>query len=80
MTPLGYNKTIMEEFGEIVEMTTKMTAKMNSCPLCGFEEGHSLSCPRYEHKTFEEYDAENTDETAEELEKRFNQSVEDKHN
>ena len=78
MTPLGYNKTIGEELGEIAKMTAKMTAKMNSCPLCGFEVGHSLSCPRYEHKTLEEYDQENTDETADELEKRFNQSVEDK--
>jgi hypothetical protein len=56
MTPLGYNKTIMEEFGEI--------ARLADCP---------VMCP-----AVEAYDQENTDETADELEKRFNQSVEDK--
>ena len=77
MTPLGYKKTIMEEFGEIARMTPKLNCSA-MCPLCGYEEGHGLSCPRYEHKTLEEYDQENTDETEDELEKRFNQSVEDK--
>jgi hypothetical protein len=47
MTPLGYPKTIMEEFAEIKEMSDKL--------------GCNVMCPakeRYDESTTEEYEEE----------------------